>query len=330
MFEWACVKWLPITAALGCLPVDTGNPVNTLRAFYSAIASHECEKAVALAEGYSVERCQKIASLQLNEPITVIEEKKNSAVLQFSVAHELTEQKQRIATTATVALKRVGEQWKVDFSTIKSLNDKALPVSDTPKPTEVKPEPPASPPPSKPTGLLSLWAPEALQGKAGDEKIHFLRKPDFSAPSRTQPNETLPPLKPEYLNSIRRVKLPKDKKWVALTFDLCERADEVAGYDRGVINALRDKQVKATFYAGGKWMQSHPEQTMQLMADNLFEIGNHGWTHGNLRVLQGEPMQQQIVWTQAEYERIRDNLQDKAKSAGLVDLMANVAHQPAG
>ena len=192
MFEWVCVKWLPITAALGCLPVNASNPVDTLRAFYSAIASHECEKAVALAEGYSVERCQKIANLQLNEPITVIEEKKNSAVLQFSVAHELTEQKQRIATTATVVLKRVGEQWKVDFSTIKSLSDKTLPVSDdTPTPTEVKPEPSASPPPppSKPTGLLSLWAPEALQGKAGDEKIHFLRKPDFSPPSRTQPNE---------------------------------------------------------------------------------------------------------------------------------------------
>jgi peptidoglycan/xylan/chitin deacetylase (PgdA/CDA1 family) len=287
-----------------------------------------------LAEGYSVAQCQKIASLQLSEPITVIDEKKNSAVLKFSVLFKRTEQHDSgsIATTATVGLKRDGEQWKVDFSTVKSLSDKALPVSDTPKPTEVQPEPPAlpPPPPSKPTGLLSLWTPEALQGNAGDEKIHFLRKPDFSAPSRTQPTETLPPLKPEYLNSIRRVKLPKDKKWVALTFDLCERADEVAGYDRGVINALRDKKVKATFYAGGKWMQSHPEQTMQLMADKNFEIGNHGWTHGNLRVLQGEPMQQQIVWTQAEYERIRDNLQDKAKSAGLDDLMANVPHQPAG
>jgi peptidoglycan/xylan/chitin deacetylase (PgdA/CDA1 family) len=175
-----------------------------------------------------------------------------------------------------------------------------------------------------------LWTAEQLQGKAGEEKIHYLRSPDFSPPSRTQPNAVLPPLKPEYLNSIRRVKLPSDKKWVALTFDLCERADEVSGYDRGVINALRDKKVKATFYAGGKWMQSHPEKTMQLMADPLFEIGNHSWTHGNLRVLQGEEVQQQIVWTQAEYERIRDNLQDKANAAGLDDLMAKVAPQPAG
>ncbi|MEI6706598.1 MAG: polysaccharide deacetylase family protein [Methylococcales bacterium] len=333
MFKWACVKWLSI-AALGCLPLEEDNPIYTLQAFYQAIASHECEKAVALAEGYSVERCQKVASLQLDKSITVIEEKTNSAVLKFSVVHQLIEQQERIPTTATVVVKRVGEQWKVDFSTIKSLNDKALPVSDAVKPTEVKPAPPApvTPPlvtPSKPTGLLTLWTDEALQGKAGDEKIHWLRKPDFSPPVQTQPNEALSPLKPDYLNSIRRVKLPTDKKWVALTFDLCERADEVAGYDRGIINTLRDKQAKATFYAGGKWMQSHPEKTMQLMADSHFEIGNHGWTHGNLRVLKGEPMLQQIVWTQAEYENIWYTLHDKAKAVGLDNLMTSVPHQPA-
>lgn len=329
MFEWACVKWLPI-AALGCFPTD---PVSTLQAFYQAIASHECAKAVALAEGYTLAQCEKIASLQLSESITVVEKKKNSAVLQYSVLFKRTEQQEPIATTASIVIKRVGEQWKVDFSTLKSLNDKALPVvSDTPKPTEVKAEPP---PPviesnNEAPSLLALWQPEQLRGNAGDEKIHWLRKPNFSPPERTQPTEALPPLKSEYLNSIRRVKLPNDKKWVALTFDLCERADEVAGYDRGVINALRDKKVKATFYAGGKWMQSHPEQTMQLMADKRFEIGNHGWTHGNLRVLQGEPMREQIIWTQAEYERIWDNLQDKAKTAGLADLMTSVPRQPAG
>jgi peptidoglycan/xylan/chitin deacetylase (PgdA/CDA1 family) len=123
--------------------------------------------------------------------------------------------------------------------------------------------------------------------------------------------------------------LPSNKKWVALTFDLCERADEVAGYDRSIVNTLRNKHAKATFFAGGKWMQSHSEKTQQLMADNNFEIGNHGWTHGNLRVLQGERMQQQIVWTQAEYERQWDELHDKAKSAGLADLMTTVPKLPA-
>jgi peptidoglycan/xylan/chitin deacetylase (PgdA/CDA1 family) len=339
MFKWVCGA-LSI-AALGCL-----NPSETLRAFYQAIASHECDKAVALSEGYSLERCQAIASLQLGDSISIVAEQSDNTVLKFNVTYQLHKQKAPTTTEATLAMKRVDKQWKVDFSSLKILPDAALSVEKkaaepkpetavaVPPPAAPKAEPvvvaPPPPPVVQPTGLLTLWTAEQLQGKAGEEKIHYLRAPDFSPPSRTQPNSTLPPLKPEYMNSIRRVKLPSDKKWVALTFDLCERADEVAGYDRGVINALRDKKVKATFYAGGKWMQSHPEKTMQLMADPLFEIGNHSWTHGNLRVLQGEEVQQQIVWTQAEYERIRDNLQDKANAAGLADLMAKVAPQPAG
>jgi peptidoglycan/xylan/chitin deacetylase (PgdA/CDA1 family) len=292
---------------------------------------------VALSEGYSLERCQAIASLKLGDSISIVAEQSDNTVLKFNVSYQLHKQKTPTTTEATLAMKRVDKQWKVDFSSLKVLPDKAVSVEKKavepkPEPVESKPESAViTPPPvTQPTGLLTLWTAEQLQGKAGEEKIHYLRAPDFSPPSRTQPNTVLPPLKAEYLNSIRRVKLPSDKKWVALTFDLCERADEVAGYDRGVINALRDKKVKATFYAGGKWMQSHSEKTMQLMADPLFEIGNHSWTHGNLRVLQGEEVQQQIVWTQAEYERIRDNLQDKANAAGLADLMANVAPQPAG
>lgn len=330
MFTWVCGA-LSI-AALGCL-----NPTETLRTFYQAIASHECDKAVALSEGYSLERCQAIASLQLGDSISIVAEQSDNTVLKFTVSYQLHKQKTPTTTEATLAMKRVDKQWKVDFSSLKVLPDKVVSVEK--KATEPKPEPAESkpesavitpPPVTQPTGLLTLWTAEQLQGKAGEEKIHYLRAPDFAPPSRTQPNAVLPQLKAEYLNSIRRVKLPSDKKWVALTFDLCERADEVAGYDRGVINALRDKKVKATFYAGGKWMQSHPEKTMQLMADPLFEIGNHSWTHGNLRVLQGKDVQQQIVWTQAEYERIRDNLQDKANTAGLADLMATVAPQPAG
>jgi peptidoglycan-N-acetylglucosamine deacetylase len=333
MFKWACIKWLPI-AALGCLPEGVGDPVSTLQTFYQAIASHDCEKAVALAEGYSVERCQNIVSLQLGKSIRVIEKQTDKQLLQFSVTYQLAKQPVSTNTEAIVALKRTDDIWKVDFSSLKTLpNPSDVSVSAETKPVKPKPEPAVSAPPdtespSEPTGLLSLWTAEALQGKAGDEKIRWLLTPDYAPPARMQPNESLPPLKPDYANSIRRVKLASDKKWVALTFDLCERADEVAGYDRSIINTLRDKNVKATFYAGGKWMQSHPEQTMQLMADSRFEIGNHGWTHGNLRVLQGEAMQQQIVWTQAEYERLRNNLNDKAKTAGLGYLMTGIPQQP--
>ena len=67
--------------------------------------------------------------------------------------------------------------------------------------------------------------------------------------------------------SIRSVQPRGGRKLVALTFDLCEQADEVTGYDRRIVNYLREKGVKATFYAGGKWLRTHREKAMQLMAD---------------------------------------------------------------
>ena len=186
---------------------------------------------------------------------------------------------------------------------------------------------PASPAPAK--GLLGLWRDEILRGVPGEERITKLPKPDLDPPEYLETSQPLPKLDTWLADSIRRVRLPPGKNLVALTFDLCEQADDVTGYDRAIVNYLRDNQIPATFFAGGKWMRSHPERAMQLMADPDFEIGNHGWTHGNLRVLTGKKMLNQIVWTQAEYERLRGILGEKAKKAGLEGQMGQVPAQPA-
>ena len=55
-------------------------------------------------------------------------------------------------------------------------------------------------------------------------------------------------------------------------------------------------------------MATHPERAMQLIADPNFEIGNHAWTHGNLRVLRGQDIIDQIQFTQAQYEVLLDEL----------------------
>ena len=56
---------------------------------------------------------------------------------------------------------------------------------------------------------------------------------------------------------IRRVVLPDKRKLIALTFDLCEQPGEVAGYDGAIVDYLRKEHIKATFFAGGKWLRSH-------------------------------------------------------------------------
>lgn len=157
------------------------------------------------------------------------------------------------------------------------------------------------------TILKSCWTKLELQGSEADKKvIRPVPNPNRQPPLRTEPDYRLKPVRHEWRNSIRYVET--DKKVVALTFDLCERNLERTGYDAEIVNYLRKEEIKATFYAGGKWMRSHPEKTMQLMADPLFEIGNHTWTHGNIKVLKGQKMREQILWTQAQYELLRDEL----------------------
>ncbi|CAK0758551.1 peptidoglycan-N-acetylglucosamine deacetylase [Gammaproteobacteria bacterium] len=170
-----------------------------------------------------------------------------------------------------------------------------------------------SPPASEPrTGADSLlaacWGPGELRGTIEDRKVFLNLTATHTPPARTQPRQSSPPLPESFARSIRYVIPKRGEKLIALTFDLCEKATEVTGYDAALINILRAQSVKATFFAGGKWLRTHSEKAMQLIADPLFEIGNHAWTHGNLRVLRGQELLDQIRWTQAQYELLRERL----------------------
>ncbi|MCZ7593538.1 MAG: polysaccharide deacetylase family protein [Hyphomicrobium sp.] len=166
------------------------------------------------------------------------------------------------------------------------------------------PVPPAAIASDKPL-LSACWAPEALAGKA-DEKLSRKHDRSFDAPPvegwLVNPVEPAPA---GALGAIRSVRLPPGKKLIALTFDLCEQPGEIAGYDGAIIDYLRRENIKATFFAGGKWMRSHEERTQQLMADPLFEIGNHAEAHRNLRLLQGQRLRDEVEGPQRAYETIR-------------------------
>jgi peptidoglycan/xylan/chitin deacetylase (PgdA/CDA1 family) len=156
--------------------------------------------------------------------------------------------------------------------------------------------------------LRNCWSDAELQGKPEDKVI--IRTRHLSpAPSRLiTPISELCSAKPTPANSIRRVIPVGDQKVIALTFDLCERADEITGYDYAIVNYLRSHQVRATFFSGGKWMQTHPIKAIQLMADPLFEVGNHSWTHVNMRIIGKDEQLEQILLTQAEYRELRRQL----------------------
>ena len=146
--------------------------------------------------------------------------------------------------------------------------------------------------------------------------IRHLAGPDYSPPARLVPVNAQPALPDRLRGLIRRVALPMGDKRLALTFDLCERAVHVTGYDAALVAALRQDNAKATFFAGGKWMRSHPEATMDLLADPRFELGNHAWTHANLAVMQGQKRLDQVLWTSAQAELLREELDARRIRAG--------------
>lgn len=161
--------------------------------------------------------------------------------------------------------------------------------------------------------LSTLWTAEELMGKPEDKQS--IRQRYRSPPQHLIPGSIHAPLNPELQDSIRHVTPIGNKKVIALTFDLCESANEKSGYDTDIVNYLRENNIKATFFAGGKWMVSHPEKILQLMADPLFEIGNHSWSHANFRTVDSGRMQNQILWTQAQYETFWERLRERVIAA---------------
>jgi peptidoglycan-N-acetylglucosamine deacetylase len=284
------------------------NPVQVVKKFYDAVNNQDCNNAKKLSPKYSVQSCRKIDTVAIST-IELIEEKSNIATVLLDIRYRKEDIDKHF--DGYVTLNRDGKSWIIDHNSYTS-RQRLWPYPNAVD-TFVETQPISNMNFSSDFILKRCWDKVQLRGTKTDKQvIRPAPNTNRQPPLKTEPRYRLPSLfkdKPELLNSIRYVKT--DEKIVALTFDLCERNLERTGYDAEIVNYLRDNEIKATFYAGGKWMRSHPEKTMQLMADPLFEIGNHAWTHGNMAVLKGQKMREQIVWTQAQYELLRDELQKR-------------------
>ena len=156
--------------------------------------------------------------------------------------------------------------------------------------------------------LNRCWTPQALAGK--DQELRSVRSHlhlDL-APLKQEPLAQASPVPQELRGSIRSVALPPGEKLIALTFDLCETEGDVAGYDGRIVDLLRAQGVKATFFAGGKWMETHKQRAEQLIADPNFEVGSHGLRHLDLAHVTDQTLGDEILLTEAAYARARQGL----------------------
>lgn len=75
-------------------------------------------------------------------------------------------------------------------------------------------------------------------------------------------------------NIIGQVKLSSEKKVIALTFD----DGPTAEFTPQVLDILREKNVKATFFLIGHKLKSFPKVGQQIVAEG-HALGNHTWHH---------------------------------------------------
>ena len=86
----------------------------------------------------------------------------------------------------------------------------------------------------------------------------------------------------EHIDGIISI-LPTTDKVVALTFDACGWG-KGSGYDADLISFLIEKQIPATLFISGKWIEDNPGKLEYLAAQKNFEIENHGYLHKPLSV----------------------------------------------
>jgi peptidoglycan/xylan/chitin deacetylase (PgdA/CDA1 family) len=85
---------------------------------------------------------------------------------------------------------------------------------------------------------------------------------------------------------------------VALTFDMCQTPANPSAFDQGIFVALVDAEAPATFFLGGDWMRTHVTETRLLAEEPLFELGNHSWSHPDMRELDEARMTREVLRTQ--------------------------------
>lgn len=75
-----------------------------------------------------------------------------------------------------------------------------------------------------------------------------------------------------------------EEKIIALTLDACGGGGSSDGYDEELIEFLQKERIPATLFINYRWLEVNQEIFLELAADSLFSIQNHGYQHLPLSV----------------------------------------------
>lgn len=144
--------------------------------------------------------------------------------------------------------------------------------------------------------------------------------------------QTAPPLPPISPRIVTRG--PRQQKLIALTFDACSTRG-VSHFDEAVIRELIRAEVPATLFLGGKWMEEHADETIELTRYPQFELANHTQLHPHLRRESDARVREELARTQdvlytltgrqarlfrAPYGELDERVAKLAGQAGLISV----------
>ena len=152
--------------------------------------------------------------------------------------------------------------------------------------------------------LAACWTKAELAAVPGEALPRHPKAADaFLKPA---PAAALAPVTGALAGIIRRVEPTDGEKMIALTFDLCQTVSPIAGYDGSIVDYLRSQSVPATFFAAGRWLETHPTRAAQLAADRLFLLANHSFGHPDLHAASAARVESEILMTEAALAATRD------------------------
>lgn len=149
--------------------------------------------------------------------------------------------------------------------------------------------------------------------------------------------QTAPPLPPVAPRIVTRG--PRQQKLIALTFDACSTRG-VSHFDEAVIRELIRAEVPATLFLGGKWMEEHPDETIELTRYPQFELANHTHLHPHLKRESDARVREELARTQnvlytltgqrarlfrAPYGELDERVAKLAGEAGLISVQYDLA-----
>ncbi len=83
-----------------------------------------------------------------------------------------------------------------------------------------------------------------------------------------------------------------DQPYIALTFDDGPHPKNTPR----LLDMLRQRNIKATFYVIGKNVKAYPALTRRIVAEG-HELGNHTWTHGKLSAMGNDQLYRELEQT---------------------------------